>query len=109
MGCSKHLKRKIVFDDMVFYWYVGKDPRDAHFAKALHIAAPDKAFLAIYRLDFVSEGSRIDKLEIVKSNWIAPGFYALRQHTAERAVTPRLVADILRFCLGGVNRSKQNQ
>ncbi len=99
MGSSKKLKRKVIVDDKIFYWYVGKDPRDKFFAKALHIVSPSKDFLVLYRLDFVSEGSLLDKLEVIKSDFIEPSFYEFNQHRVDKEVTPKLVRDILLFCL----------
>lgn len=99
IGCRKQSKRKIVVKNAVFYWYIGKDPRDRCFAQVLHIVSHNKTFLAIYRLDYVSEGSLIDKLEIIKSNYRAPGFYEFHQHMVDNVVTPGLVREILNFCL----------
>ena len=107
MGISTKRKRKIIFNDELFYWYVGKDPRD-RFAKAIHIMSPDGGFLAIYRLDFVTEGSILYKLEIIKSKHIIPTFYHVNPGIHEETVTPKLVADILHFCLIGYKTNIQS-
>ncbi|MFD1900637.1 hypothetical protein [Enterococcus termitis] len=104
MSVSKKLKRKIIFNDNVFYWYVGKDPFDKYVAKALHIVSADKSFLIVYRLSAVTEGSVFPKLEIIKSNYIKPGFYDLNRESNERTVTPKLVESILMFCLRENNK-----
>ncbi|GKS13478.1 hypothetical protein YDYSY3_44780 [Paenibacillus chitinolyticus] len=92
-------KRKITVNNQEFYWYIGKDPYDKIFAKALHIISPTKDFLAIYRLDFVTEGSIFPKLEVIKSSYIEPGFYNLNENVHEQEVTPKCVSEIISFCL----------
>lgn len=99
MGVSTKLKHKIVFDNKDFYWYVGKDPTDKKLAKALHIVSPNKDLLIIYRLDFITDGSVFPKLEVIKSNYIKPGYYDINKDIREETVTPRLVENILLFCL----------
>lgn len=99
MGISIKFKRKIVVCNKAFYWYVGQDPTDKKFAKALHIVSPNKDCLIIYRLDYVTDGVNFPKLEIIRSNYIKPGFYNINNGIHEQTVTPKLVKSILLFCL----------
>ncbi|MDN2697124.1 hypothetical protein O0882_12435 [Janthinobacterium sp. SUN073] len=99
MAISKKRKRKIVVNKQEFYWYIGKDPHDKNFAKALHIVSPAKDFLVIYRLDFITEGSVFPKLEVIRSCYIKTGFYNLNEYTHEQEVTPKFVGEIILFCL----------
>ena len=110
LAISAKRKRKIVVDNHEFYWYVGQDPWDKKFAKALHLVSPNRDFAALYRLDPVTEGSRCPKLQVIRSRWVQPGFYPLNEEVHEEAVTPECVRQILAFCLaGGETEQPENE
>jgi hypothetical protein len=98
MALRKKGTRRITVNNKDYLWYVGKDPMDRKFAKALHVVSPNKNFLAIYRLDFATEGSIFPKLEVIVSNNNKRGFYNINDNIHEQIIIPKPVREIILYC-----------
>lgn len=106
MGIAKKNKRKLIFQDREFYWWVVDDYDGHRGMLEINIASEDKAFLVRYYAIQVQETNRhitvigkqfpgLERKEGVWQRFICPNFIPTFKN---RGIGPRNIHSILEWC-----------
>ncbi|MCQ4088413.1 hypothetical protein [Saccharibacillus sp. JS10] len=104
MGVRKKYKRKIIRSNRLFYWYVQPDFDDEGLNK-LHIISEDKNFLITYEVGQHNNEKQKPNIVIMGKEfegWIEEYIGYRRVLTPkwdDGIITPKLVGDIIDWCL----------
>ena len=101
MSISTKNRRKLIFGEREFVWYVKEDSDSADMV--LHVASRDKQFIVLYHLRQPSEtrfltvlGKRFSGLPDAGGVWIR---VLCPEFETNFIVTPRNVRDLIEWCL----------
>ncbi|RAV18758.1 hypothetical protein DQG23_23775 [Paenibacillus contaminans] len=103
MAVSKQYKRKFVYQDIVFYWYVNPDYDDEGKIN-VHILSNDKKFIVAYEIGQASIHKKNPFLVVMGNEFIGysekrTGYFRVRTPIWHDAVaTPSFVKTIIEWC-----------
>ena len=90
---NKKGKRKIVFEEQTYYWYVKKE-NDTDF---LSISSEDKKLFLSYRVDQISDEYIHPKISVLQSERLIPGVYSFFPPLADESISAHNVRAILNW------------
>ena len=107
MGFSKKGKRKIIYNEEIFYWFVKRD--EDYSTDYLNIIKEDRSLVIFYRVNQISDEFIHPKVFIEKSSRLKTGLYPFFPPLSDEIITPKTVSNILKWhdqCDASVNPVK---
>ena len=96
MSFSKKGKRKIIYNEEVFYWYIKRD-EGYSFSDYLTIIKEDRSVVLYYRVNQISDEFIHPKIFIQKSSRLKEGLYCFFPPLPDEIITPKTVSEILKW------------
>lgn len=96
MSVNKKGKRKLIYNNQLYYWHVILD-EDAYDEYYLQIIHKDKEFILQYRINQIADEFLRPKISILKSNRLKSGLYTFFPSLDDKIITPKLVVNILNW------------
>ena len=95
MALSKKGKRKIIYNEEIFYWYIKSD--EDYGTDYLNIIKEDCSIVIFYRVNQISDEFIHPKVFIEKSNRLKTGLYCFFPPLSDEIITPKTVSMILKW------------
>ena len=95
MAFSKKGKRKIIYNEEVFYWFVKRD--EDYSTDYLNIIKEDSSLVIFYRINQISDEFIHPKVFIEKSSRLKTGLYSFFPPLSDEIITPKTVEKILKW------------
>ena len=95
MAFSKKGKRKIIYNEEIFYWYIKRD--EDYDIDYLTIIKEDRSHVLSYRVNQISDEFINPKIFVQKSNRLKTGVYYFFPPLADEIITPKTVSSILKW------------
>ena len=96
MSFNKKGKRKIIYNEEVFYWYIKRD-EGYSFSDYLTIIKEDRSVILYYRVNQISDEFIHPKIFIQKSSRLKTGLYCFFPPLPDEIITPKTVSEILKW------------
>ncbi len=98
MSVAKKGKRKIQFNDMIFYWYVADWAKEEY---PLHIMSEDKKIQIHYQVNSINQHIICPKVFIEKSDTWKRGTYSFFPVLSDEGISAYNVRKILEWYFNG--------
>ncbi len=95
MAFSKKGKRKIIYNEEVFYWYVKRD--EDYYTTYLNIINEDNSLVIQYYVDQIRHEFIHPKVFIQKSSRLKTGLYCFFPPLPDEVITPKIISKILEW------------
>ena len=95
MGFSKNGKRKIIYNENIFYWFVKRD--EDHGTDYLNIIKEDRSLVIFYRVNQIGDEFIHPKIFVEKSSRLKTGLYSFFPPLSDEIITPKTVRKILKW------------
>ena len=96
MSFSKKGKRKIIYNEEIFYWYIKRD-EEYSFSDYLTIIKEDRSLVLCYRVNQISDEFIHPKIFIQKSSRLKTGLYCFFPSLTDEIITQKIVSEILKW------------
>ena len=95
MGISKKGKRKIIYNEELFYWFIQRD--EDYGTDHLNIIKEDRSLIIFYRVNQIRDEFIHPKVFIKKSSRLKTGLYPFFPLLSDEIITPKTIINILKW------------
>ena len=95
MGISKKGKRKIIYNEELFYWFIQRD--EDYGTDHLNIIKEDRSLIIFYRVNQIRDEFIHPKVFIKKSSRLKTGLYPFFPLLSDEITTPKTIINILKW------------
>ena len=95
MGISKKGKRKIIYNEELFYWFIQRD--EDYGTDHLNIIKEDCSLIIFYRVNQIRDEFIHPKVFIKKSSRLKTGLYPFFPLLSDEITTPKTIINILKW------------
>jgi hypothetical protein len=95
MAISKKGKRKIIYNEELFFWYIKKD--DDYGTDYLNIVKEDRSVVIYYRINQINDEFIHPKITVQKSPRLKSGLYNFFPPLSDEIITSKTVSRILKW------------
>ena len=95
MAFSKKGKRKIIYNEEEFFWFIRRD--DDSYTDYLNIIKEDRSIIIYYRINQISDEFIHPRIFIQRSSRLKTGLYNFFPPLSDEIITPKIVSKILNW------------